>query len=317
MDISRRDFIKYLTVIGISSTSAYVLLSNLGCTQESEAPRLQPPPVTDKPYMSVTRGQVPAQLVETAIASLGGIERFVKPGDDVIIKPNMCVAYRTYEYAATTNPEVVGTLVNLCVNSGAKRVRVMDNPFGGSAEEAYENSGIGEAVRNAGGEMELMAKMKYSDYSIPYGRDITSWSFYRDIVEADVLINVPIAKHHGNTRLTLGMKNLIGITGDMGGLHENLAQRIADINTLIRPDLNIVDAIRILTNNGPQGGSLSDVKLTNTIIASPDIVAADSYAATLFNLTGVDIPYVRIGSEMGIGINDFDSIWIDEINVDS
>lgn len=303
--------------IGISTTAAYVLLSNLTCTWENTS--LEDGDYTldpgDNPYLAVVRGESPASMVEAALAALGGIERFVKSGDDVIIKPNICVSYRTYEYAATTNPEVVGATVNLCVEAGAKSVRVMDCPFSGSPEEAYETSSIGDAVRSAGGTMETMSEMKYSDITIPKGKDINSWSMYRDVVEADVFINVPIAKHHNNTRLSLGMKNLIGVTKDMSGLHGNLSQRIADITSRVRPDLTIVDAVRILVTHGPQGGSLSDVKMANTIIASHDIVAADSYAATLFDLTGADIEYIRLGADMKLGTMDLDSIEIEEIDL--
>jgi len=325
-----------VTALGLTAASAKVLLSSLGCASESTppgsdgAPPASPPqgdtqpvipPETLNPpagtaYLAVARGENPTAMVQTALATLGGIERFVKPGNDVIIKPNICVAYRTYEFAATTNPEVVGALVQLCVQAGATRVRVMDRPFGGMPKEAYARSGIEEAVRAAGGEMEAMTRMKYQEIAIPQGQDITSWPIYRDIVETDVLIDVPIAKHHANTRLTLGMKNLIGVVADMSKMHLNLAQRIADLNTVVRPSLTVVDGVRILMNNGPTGGSLSDVKLANTVIASHDIVAADSYAATLFDLTGADIPYLRIGAEMGLGKIDLSSIEVEEINLD-
>jgi uncharacterized protein (DUF362 family) len=254
-------------------------------------------------------------MVQTALKALGGIERFVKKGDDVIVKPNICVAYHTPEYAATTNPEVVGALVTLCLGAGAKRVRVMDFPFGGTAEQAYARSGIGEAVRAAGGQMELMTSTKYREIDIPGGLDIKKWSFYGDALDTNVIINVPIAKHHNLARLTMGMKNLMGLVQNRGQIHFNLGQRVADLASLLRPQLTIVDAVRILTNHGPTGGSLDDVKMTNTIIASHDIVAADAYAATLFGLTGNDIPFIRAGAPMGLGTMDLKSIKIEEINV--
>jgi len=263
----------------------------------------------------VARGNSPEAMVQAAIKALGGIERFVKPGHEVIVKPNICVAYHTYEYAATTNPEVIGTLVKLCLDAGAKRVRVMDQPFGGTASEAYARSGIEAAVRAAGGQMEIMSSMKFRKTAIPQGRDITNWPIYGDALDADVIINVPIAKHHGLARLTLGMKNLLGIVQNRNQLHTNLGQRLADLNTRVRPVLTVVDAVRILMNHGPSGGSLDDVKLTNTIIASQDIVAADAYATTLFGLTGVDIPAIRAGAEMGLGTMDLRSINIEELSV--
>jgi uncharacterized protein (DUF362 family) len=273
------------------------------------------PSPPDKAYLAVARGQNPESIVRAAIEALGGIDRFVKKGNDVIIKPNICVAYHTYEYAATTNPEVLGALVRLCIGAGARRVRVMDYPFGGTAEQAYERSGIGKAVKEAGGEMEVMSAMKFRETTIPDGRDITKWPVYIDAVDTDVLITVPIAKHHSLARLTLGMKNLMGLISNRGQFHFNLGQRIADLTSLLHPQLTLVDAVRILTNHGPTGGNLDDVKLTNTVIASHDIVAADTYAASLFGLTGADIPAIRAAVPMGLGITDLKSVKVEEISV--
>jgi uncharacterized protein (DUF362 family) len=252
-------------------------------------------------------------MVHAAIKALGGIERIVRPDDDVVIKPNICVAYHTYEYAATTNPEVVGALVALCRGAGARRVRVMDYPFGGTAEQAYDRSGIASATSAAGGQMEVMSRVKFRDTPIPGGVDIKSWPVYRDILEADVVINVPIAKHHSLARLTLGMKNLLGVVLNRGELHLNLGPRVADLTRLVRPELTVVDAVRILMNHGPTGGSLDDVKPANTIIASCDIVAADAYAATLFGLTGADIPAIRAGAQAGLGTLERDALRVEEV----
>ena len=265
--------------------------------------------------MTVARGENPMEMVNAAVKALGGIERFVKEGDNVIIKPNICVAYHSYEFAATTNPDVVAALVTLCLGAGAKRVRVMDYPFGGNPETAYARTGIGEAVETAGGEMEVMSSIKFRKTPIPDGRDITSWQVYGEALDADVLINVPIAKHHSAARLTLGMKNLMGLIQNRSQFHVNLGQRIADLTSLLRPNLTVVDAVRILVNHGPSGGNLDDVKMANTVIASHDIVAADAYAATLFDLTGADIPAVRAGAQMGLGTMDLNSVKIEEISV--
>ena len=266
-------------------------------------------------YLAVAHGSDPETITKTALAALGGIERFVKSGNNVILKPNICTDYNPPEYASTTNPIVVATLVKLCLGAGAKRVRVMDNPFGGTAESAYAISGIAEAVKSAGGEMEVMSPVKYAKFDIPQGKDIKSWEFYRDILEADVLINVPIAKHHSLARLTLGGKNMLGVINRPTQIHQNLGQRIADLLSRIRPALTVIDAVRILVAHGPTGGSLNDVKQTNTIIASHDIVAADAYGTTLFGLTGADISYVKASAEMGLGTLDLSSIKVEEINV--
>jgi uncharacterized protein (DUF362 family) len=252
--------------------------------------------------------------VQRAIDALGGIGRFVKPGNDVIIKPNICVPNRAPEYAATTNPQVVAVLVTLCLSAGANRVRVMDKPFGGSAKDSYRDSGIAEAVQAAGGEMEEMADMKFQDTPIPNGQSIQSCRVYRDILETDVLINVPIAKDHGGAVLSLGMKNLLGVVSNPGSYHEgSMSKKVTDLTSLVMPDLTVVDAIRILTKNGPTGGNLDDVKQTNTVIASHDIVAADSYAATLFGMTAADVPITVAGAKRGLGTLDLSSIKIEEI----
>lgn len=271
-------------------------------------------PAADQAYLSVARGGDTAEITKQAIAALGGIERFVKNGDDVIIKPNICVDYHPAEYAATTNPTVVATLVSLCRGAGAKRVRVMDNPFGGTPESAYTVSGIADAVEAAGGEMEIMSPVKYANFTISQGRDISEWEFYQDIVNANVLINVPIAKHHSLARLTLGAKNLIGVVTKPNQIHRNLHQRVADLASLIRPSLTVIDGVRVLMAHGPTGGSLNDVQQMDTIIASHDLVAADAYGATLFGKTGADVPYIQAGAEMGLGTMDLSSIKIEEIS---
>ena len=145
------------------------------------------------PDLVVARGGEPGELVRQALAAQGGMERFVKPGDDVILKPNICVAYHSHEYAATTNPWVVGELVRLCVEAGARRVRVMDSPFGGGPEQAYAKSGIQQQVLAAGGQMEIMSSFKFVSTPIPQGQDIRKWKVYEDVVKADVVIDVPIA----------------------------------------------------------------------------------------------------------------------------
>lgn len=341
--ITRRQFLA-----GISATAGVALLGH-GCTSPTGEPpvtatstkpvpptatatarRTEPPeatatsdyttptaaPTGDSPYLAVARGTDPAAITRAAVAALGGIERFVKSGADVIIKPNICVGYHPPEYAATTNPIVVGTLVAMCLEAGARRIRVMDTPIGTStAEAAYEVSGIRAAVEAAGGTMEVMSRVKFARFDIPDGRDIKAWEVYRDIVEADVLINVPIAKHHSLAGLTLGCKNLMGVILHPNRFHQNLAQRIADLLSLVRPTLTVVDAVRILVAHGPTGGNLDDVRVMNTVIASHDTVAADAYAATLFGLTGEKIAYIKAAADMGLGTLDLSSVRVEEIEV--
>jgi len=311
--LTRRQFLK-LT----AATAAGVALVGPGCAarpaEDADLPRPSGP-TGDQAYLAVARGGDPAEITKAAVAALGGIGRFVRSNDDVIVKPNICVAYHPPEYAATTNPTVVATLVTLCLEAGAKRVRVMDTPFGGTAESAYAVTGIEEAVKAAGGEMEIMSPVKFTEFPIPDGQDIAAWEVYRDIVEADVVINVPIAKHHSLARLSLGGKNMLGVILRPNQMHRNLGQRVADLMSLVRPTLTVVDAVRILTAHGPTGGSLNDVQQTDTVIASHDIVAADAWAATLFGLTGADISYVQAAADMGLGTMDLETVKVEEITI--
>ncbi|MBN1641161.1 MAG: DUF362 domain-containing protein [Anaerolineae bacterium] len=309
-DLTRRTFLK---LAGLASVGAAAAAS--GCGAPTEGAPTPGAALEDYrgPYMVIVRGADPAAITEAAVAALGGMARFVSKGDDVIVKPNICVNHATFEYAATTNPTVVATLVRLAFAAGAKRVRVMDTPYTGDPETAYRTSGIYDAVIEAGGEMEVMSQIKYAAFDIPAGRDITSWPVYRDVMEADVLINVPIAKQHGSSRLTLGAKNMMGVIQRANQFHRNLHQRIADLATLVRPHLTVMDAVRILTAHGPGGGNLADVTKLDTVIASHDTVVVDAYTTTLFGLTPDDIDYVRLTAEMGLGQVDWRAVAVEEI----
>jgi uncharacterized protein (DUF362 family) len=268
------------------------------------------------PDLVVARGgDDPETIVRRAIAALGGMEQFVFSGAKVVIKPNICTAYHSYEYASTTNPWVVGALVKMCLEAGAGDVSVMDFPFGGTADQAYTISGIQEQVEAAGGKMVLMSSLKFAETPIPNGKKIKKWPVYEDVLTADVFINVPIAKNHGLSVLTLGMKNLMGVVQNREGLHANIGQRLADLTSLMYPTLTVIDSIRILLSGGPTGGDLNAVKKLDTIIAGRDIVAADSYATTLFGYQPDDISYIKAAASMGLGRSDLQSLKIEEITV--
>jgi uncharacterized protein (DUF362 family) len=309
---TRRDFLRLAGSAGIGA-----VLGATGCSSASPAEPTPEPqgPTGDQAYMSIVHGPDPAAITRAAVQALGGMERFVRSGDDVIVKPNICVNYRTPEYAATTHPDVVATLVRLALAAGAKRVRVMDTPYTGDPETAYRESGIYDAVVEAGGEMEIMSNVKYASFDLPKGQDIRSWEIYRDVIEADVLINVPIAKHHGSSRLTLGAKNLMGVIQRANQFHRNLHQRIADLHSRVRPHLTVLDAVRILTAHGPAGGNLGDVRQLDTVVASHDTITVDAYATTFFDLRPEDIGYVRLGAEMGLGEADWSKVRVEELSV--
>jgi uncharacterized protein (DUF362 family) len=314
--LSRRDFLK-AAATGAGALTLGALLDACGQARPATIPPVVPPDSTSGTMtdIAVTQGGEPEQLVRQAIATLGGMEKFVPKGANVIVKPNICVAYHSYEYAATTNPWVVGTLVKMAYEAGAAKVRVMDYPFGGTAQEAYAISGIKEQVEAAGGEMVVMLPYKFVTTNNPKAVLLKNPAVFEDILKADVLINAPIAKQHGSSRLTLGMKNLMGVVLDRGSMHINLGQTIADLNALVKPQLTVVDAIRILTANGPTGGDLGDVKKLDTVIASQDVVAADSYAASLFGMKPEDLDFIVAGTSLGLGRSDLQNLNIQVIPV--
>lgn len=322
--VSRRDFLRY-TGYGLTGIAAQQFLSACGVKPQAASPSTSVPtnvpsatetvPMKAYPHMVVARGEQPEEMVRQGIKALGGMERFMKSGADVIIKPNICVGYNAPEFASTTNPWVVGALVKMCLEAGASRVRVMDYPFGGTAEQCYRVSGIEEQVVAAGGSMEVMQSIKYVEMDIPNAVSLTKTKVYQDIMDADLLINVSIAKHHSMAKLTLGLKNLMGVIRSREAIHPSFERNLVDLATLVRPHLTIIDAIRTLMDHGPTGGDLADVKVQNTLIFSPDIVAADAYATRLFDMTPTDIPYILAAAERGLGMADLSGLKIEEINV--
>lgn len=260
----------------------------------------------DSPRVAQRKGQDIAQLVEETLSALGGIGSFVKTGDKVVVKPNIGWD-RTPELGANTHPEVVSAVIEHCLQAGAAQVRVFDNTCN-DPRRCYVNSGIQSAVEGLGSsrvKIEHMDRRAYRDVAIRDGKELRRWQFYRPAIEADRFINVPVAKHHSLSTLTLGMKNIMGVIGgNRGVLHRRIGDAVTDINLVVHSDLTIVDATRILLRNGPQGGNKRDVEWRNTLIASSDIVAADSVAATLFGFRPEDIPTVVAGARRGLGIMD-------------
>jgi uncharacterized protein (DUF362 family) len=267
------------------------------------------------PDLVVARGGEPLMLVERALAAIGGMERFVPKDGWVIIKPNICNSYNSFEYASTTNPLVVAALVRLCLGAGAKKVQVMDSPFGGTAANAYVSSGIAEQVGLAGGEMIDMPGFKFKEVAVKDPVKLKSCFIYEDVFKADLVINVPIAKTHSLAKLTLGMKNMMGLIQNREYFHSWMGERLTDLNRTIHPALTVVDAIRILTANGPTGGNLDDVKQLDTIIVSTDVVAADSYATGLFGLRPEDVGSIVEATKAGLGVSDLNNLRIEELSV--
>lgn len=269
-----------------------------------------PAQAAQAPPLAVRKGQDIPLLVRETISALGGIQNFVKPGEVVVVKPNIGWD-RTVELAANTHPGVVKTLVQLCLEAGAKQVRIFDRTCN-DERRCYTQSGIRsalESIRSERVSLEYMDRRAYKELTIKGGQAFDRWEFYMPVIEADRLINVPIAKHHSISQLTLGMKNLMGVIGgNRGRLHHNIAESLSDIASVIHSDLTVVDATRILTANGPQGGRLQDVRALDTLIASPDIVAADAYATTLFGLNPEQVPTVVAAARRGLGVMDLKQV---------
>ncbi|MBI5584981.1 MAG: DUF362 domain-containing protein [Deltaproteobacteria bacterium] len=262
--------------------------------------------------LALAEGTDYGALVSRVLSPLGGLAAFVKKGDRVVIKPNIGWD-RTPEQAANTHPLVVKALVRLTLEAGAAQVQVFDNPCN-EERRCYVNSGIKAAVESLGDRRvscPFLDRRKFVPIRIAKGKSVSEWEYYRDALEADCYINVPVAKHHSSAGLSLGLKNVMGaIGGFRGKIHFSLGQRIADLNTVLKPRLTVIDATRILLRNGPQGGDVRDVKILNTLIASADTVAADAYATTLFQMKPEEVESTVAGYKLGLGEMDLKKIRV-------
>ncbi len=267
----------------------------------------------------IAKSGTPSQLLQAAMVPLGGMGRFVKKGQRVAIKANIAWA-RTPEQACTNNPELYSALIKMCYEAGAKRVAVWDHTCD-NYQFTFARSGLKEAGQKAGADVfSGHGRNVYKQVEISKGKKLKNAEVLRDVLESDVFINFPIPKQHYATELTLGMKNLIGIVWDMEQLHKiDLHQCIADINTLRKPDLVVVDAIRILTTNGPKGPGKTEGP--NEVIASTDIVAVDAYSATLFKhpkagrpFKPEEIRFVKNAYELGLGEIDLSKVRVKKVS---
>jgi len=252
------------------------------------------------PAVAVAEGTDHARITRNAINALGGMKRFVRPGQTVVVKPNMGWD-RSPDLAANTNPVVVRAIVEECLQAGAKKVKVFDRTCN-DERRCYKNSGIEPALKGMKNvEVKHLEEERYKKVTLN-GKALKEWDLYGEALAADVFINVPVLKHHSLSKLTIGMKNIMGIMGgNRGSIHKNLDVALADINSVFKTHLVIVDATRILTTHGPRGGDLRDVKLLNKVIASTDIVAADAYATTLFGLKPEEIAVTVEAHRRGLG----------------
>jgi uncharacterized protein (DUF362 family) len=261
----------------------------------------------DSPEATAT----PDQLVRRAVDAMGGMRKFIARGDVVVVKPNIGWD-RMPIHAANTNPEVVGAVVRLAYEAGAKKVVVADGSCN-DPNRCFQRSGIWRAAYELGAEVVLPQEHRFRTMRLK-GDVLDEWPIFTTLVDADKVINVPIAKHHNLAKYTAAMKNWYGVLGGRRNrLHQNIDTSIADLATFMRPSLVIVDAWRVLVRNGPQGGNIDDARDMHTVIASVDQVAADAYGCTLIGQKAENLAYLAMGEKRGLGTTRWESLRVKEV----
>jgi uncharacterized protein (DUF362 family) len=260
--------------------------------------------------------QIAVKLTEKAIEGLGGIARFVKKGDVVWVKPNIGWD-RTPELAGNTNPEVVATIVKMCFDAGAKAVKIGDNPVH-AAPKTYPASGIPAAVKSLGAEMVFLDKNRYKETAIN-GERVKTLLLYPDIIDCDLVINIPIVKHHVLSNATLCMKNYMGVMDNRQPFHQDFATCLTDLTRFMKPRLCVLDAVRVLKEHGPSGGKMEDVVVKTTVAAGVDIVALDALGVELLGKDPAETKkaasIIKAAQEGGLGKADYRSLALREIAV--
>jgi uncharacterized protein (DUF362 family) len=249
-------------------------------------------------------------LVGRAIDALGGMKRFISRGDIVAVKPNIGWD-RLPVHAANTNPDVVGAVIEQAFNAGAKKVIVADGSCN-DPDRCYQRSGIWRKAYALGAEVILPAEHRFRTMRMN-GEILDEWPIFAALIDVDKVINVPVAKHHNLARFTCGMKNWYGIVGGRRNrLHQAIDVSIADLATFVRPSLVVIDAIRVLVRNGPQGGNIDDTRVMNTIVASTDQVAADAFACTLIGQHRDNLGYLKVAHERRVGTMFWENLRVKE-----
>ncbi|MGQ1787365.1 MULTISPECIES: DUF362 domain-containing protein [unclassified Saccharicrinis] len=268
-----------------------------------------------KSDLAAVRGGEPEEMFDKAMEALGGLDKFVSKGQSVLVKPNIGWDAPP-ERAANTNPKLVGHIVKRCFEAGAAEVNVFDKTCN-KWDRCYSNSEIQKYVKEAGGKMVPgNTESYYKEVSIAKGVSLKNSKVHDLVQSSDVFINVPVLKHHASTKLSLGMKNLMGVVWDRKFYHSNdLHQCIADFVTFRKPDLTIIDGYNMMTKNGPRGVSTADVVNLKALIASADIVATDAAAAKMFGLEPDEVGHIKIAHEMGLGNKNLNEINIHRIKI--
>jgi uncharacterized protein (DUF362 family) len=300
MCLSRRDFFK-----GLGLAAGAALVANEAWGEEAVWPFA--------PYKGTTvvvcEGVKYETLLTSAFAKFGGLKKFIPGGASVLVKPNIAWD-RTPEQAANTNPFVVAALVKLCLDAGAGDVQVYDHTCV-NCRRSYDTSGIADAARDAGAEVSYVDTGLSEKIDIPNGVVAKSAKIYAKALEADVIVNVPIAKDHSLAGLTLGMKNLMGLlVENRSRWHQKLDKKLVDLAQVLTPQLTVIDATRIMTASGPTGGDLTYVKRLDKLIVTTDVTAADAYATTLFGWEPTDLGVVKEAKRRGFGTADVEAMKI-------
>jgi len=304
---TRREFLARSAKAGLSAAAAgaaaYLLyddrLPSAGGEKAAALPDFSVPPKEGQ-VISIVKGPDRSQTVKTAIDSLGGIERFVKKGETVVIKPNIAFATPAM-IGATTNPELVAEVVRLCYEkAGAKRVFIVDNPINDPAS-CFEITGIAKAAQQAGAEIVMPSAGLFENLTLPGGKLIKDWPVLSvPLRKADRLIGISPVKSHAASTASMSMKNWYGLlSGRRSVFHQDIHTIIAELAVLIRPTLVILDGTEVMMTNGPTGGSLSDLKRMDTMIAGTDMIAVDTAGCGLLGLKPADLPYIAM-AEKGI-----------------
>jgi len=262
----------------------------------------------DSQVISIVTGSDRKKTINKAIELLGGIERFVKTGDVVAIKPNAAFATPPF-LGATTHPDLVAEIVRLCYKSGAKKVIVTDNPINDPAS-CFTISGIAKAAVQAGAELILPRDNLFRNTTVKGGELIRDWPlYYEPFAKANKLIGISPVKDHARAGASMSMKNWYGLMGGRRNVfHQDINKIIAELAAMVKPTLVILDGTVTMMTNGPTGGSVSDLKKTNTMIASCDMVAADAFACSLLDLKSAQLPYIALADKSGSGVADYQSL---------
>jgi uncharacterized protein (DUF362 family) len=304
--MNRRKFIKSVTAAAVV-TAAASKFPKAVFSQSAAGAAL--------PDVVGVRNGTPVEMFRKGIEALGGIQAFVKPGQTVVIKPNVSFDSGP-ERAANTNPDLVAEIVRQAKAAGASKVSVFDHTLN-EWRSSYKNSGTQDAVERAGGAMIPANDNKYYELmKRPQAKRLKESALFKPMLEADVFINVPILKNHGGAKMSCAIKNLMGVVWDRRSWHGNdLNRSIAEVLYYVKPALNVVDAYRVMRENGPRGVSVDDVDIKKYMIISKDIVAADSAALGVIGYRLSDVPYVRIAGDLGFGKYDLSSLKVERINL--